>query len=65
MTWSYYLVSILLGIGGAILWTAEGAYLALISDEMTVSRNAGLFWALFQARYIVVSSRFIAKDYLF
>jgi hypothetical protein len=50
MIWSFYLVSILLGIGAAILWTVEGAYLALVSNETTVSRNADLFWALFQAR---------------
>ncbi|UJR17236.1 hypothetical protein I4U23_004131 [Adineta vaga] len=47
--WSFYLVSILLGIGAAILWTAEGAYLAFHSNELTAGRNAGIFWALFQA----------------
>ena len=50
MVWSFYLVAILLGIGGAILWTAEGAYLAIYSNENTASRNAGVFWALFQTR---------------
>ncbi|CAF3966651.1 unnamed protein product [Adineta steineri] len=52
MIWSFYLVSILLGIGAAILWTAQGTYLALYSNEMTVSRNAGIFWALLQIGYL-------------
>ncbi|CAF1336957.1 unnamed protein product, partial [Rotaria sordida] len=49
MTWSFYLTSILLGFGAAILWTAEGAYLAANSDEHTTSRNTGIFSALFQS----------------
>ncbi|CAF1337122.1 unnamed protein product [Rotaria sordida] len=49
MTWSFYLTSILLGFGAAILWTAEGAYMAANSDEHTTSRNTGIFWALFQS----------------
>ncbi|CAF4174625.1 unnamed protein product [Rotaria socialis] len=48
MIWSFYLTSVLLGVGAAILWTAEGAYLAANSDEHTTSRNTGVFWALFQ-----------------
>ncbi|CAF1177430.1 unnamed protein product [Adineta steineri] len=48
MTWSYYVISILIGIGAAILWTAQGVYLTKNSDDMTVSRNSGIFWALFQ-----------------
>ncbi|CAF1214416.1 unnamed protein product [Adineta ricciae] len=48
MTWSYYVVSILIGIGAAVLWTAQGVYLANNSDDLTISRNSGIFWALFQ-----------------
>ena len=50
MVWSMYLVSILLGLSAGLLWTSEGAYLALMSDETTVSRNAGIFWAFVQVR---------------
>ncbi|CAF3836713.1 unnamed protein product, partial [Rotaria sp. Silwood1] len=48
MTWSYYIVSVLVGIGAAVLWTAQGVYLANNSNEITISRNSGIFWALFQ-----------------
>lgn len=50
MVWSLYFVSVLVGLSAAILWTGEGAYLASMSDATTVSRNAGVFWALMQVR---------------
>ncbi len=50
MTWSYYIVSILVGIGAALLWTGQGVYLAINSDDLTISQNSGIFWALFQVR---------------
>jgi hypothetical protein len=46
----YYTVSVLVGIGAAILWTAQGVYLAVNSDESTISRNTGIYWALLQLR---------------
>ena len=52
MTWSYYVVSILVGIGAAVIWTAQGVYLASNSDDSTMSRNSGIFWALFQVRLV-------------
>ncbi|CAF4254606.1 unnamed protein product, partial [Rotaria sp. Silwood2] len=48
MTWSYYVVSILVGIGAAVLWAAQGVYLTNNSNDLTTSRNSGIFWALFQ-----------------
>ncbi|CAF0787485.1 unnamed protein product [Didymodactylos carnosus] len=63
MIWSFYLVSILVGIGAAIIWTAQGAFLAVNSDELSISRNSGVFWALFQVSllagnlYVYVSVR--------
>ena len=50
MTWSFYAVSILLGFGAATLSTAQGVYLSVNSDDSTISRNTGIFWALLQAR---------------
>ena len=41
-----YASSALLGIGAAVLWTAQGNYLAQNSDEDTISRNSGIFWAM-------------------
>jgi hypothetical protein len=60
MTWSYYVVSILVGIGAAVIWTAQGVYLTANSDDSTISRNSGVFWALFQVRLVL---KFI--DYFF
>jgi hypothetical protein len=48
MTWSYYVVSILRGVGAAVLWNGHGVYLADNSNDSTISRNSGVLWALFQ-----------------
>ena len=53
MVWSYYVVAILVGIGAGVIWTGQGIYLAHNSYESTVSRNSGLFWALFQVRLVL------------
>ncbi|CAF4085800.1 unnamed protein product [Rotaria sordida] len=53
MTWSYYIVSVLIGIGAAVLWTAQGVYLANNSNDLTISRNSGIFWALFQVSLLI------------
>lgn len=41
-------MSVLVGLGAAIIWTAQGAYLTEVSSANNESRNSGLFWALFQ-----------------
>ena len=49
-TWLLYTVSAVLGVGAAIIWTAQGAFLSRCSDETTISRNSGIFWAMLQMR---------------
>ncbi|XP_021169483.2 UNC93-like protein MFSD11 [Fundulus heteroclitus] len=47
-TWSFYLTSILIGVGAALLWTAQGQFLVENSEASTINRNTGMFWALLQ-----------------
>ncbi|XP_068105788.1 UNC93-like protein MFSD11 [Hyperolius riggenbachi] len=47
-TWSFYMLSVLIGIAAAVLWTAEGTCLTMNSDDKTIGRNSGIFWALLQ-----------------
>uniref|UniRef100_UPI0037E8D2BB UNC93-like protein MFSD11 n=1 Tax=Semicossyphus pulcher TaxID=241346 RepID=UPI0037E8D2BB len=47
-TWSFYTASVLVGIGAAVLWTAQGNVLAINSTDNTIGRNSGIFWALLQ-----------------
>nr|XP_020466232.1 UNC93-like protein MFSD11 [Monopterus albus] len=47
-TWSFYFTSVLVGIGAAMLWTAQGQFLVENSEASTSSRNTGMFWALLQ-----------------
>ncbi|XP_077979841.1 UNC93-like protein MFSD11 [Glandiceps talaboti] len=48
MEWSLYLTSVLVGIGAAVIWTAQGNFLTINSDTDTIGRNSGIFWALLQ-----------------
>ncbi|XP_068193679.1 UNC93-like protein MFSD11 [Antennarius striatus] len=47
-TSSFYIGSVLVGIGAAVLWTAQGNVLAINSTDATIGRNSGIFWALLQ-----------------
>lgn len=51
-TWSLYLSSVLIGIGAAMLWTAQGQFLVENSEASTINRNTGMFWALLQCSMI-------------
>ncbi|CAD5234484.1 unnamed protein product [Bursaphelenchus xylophilus] len=44
-----YFSSALLGLGAAVIWTAQGKYLSMNSTEDTAERHAGIFWAISQA----------------
>uniref|UniRef100_A0A1B6CC64 UNC93-like protein MFSD11 n=1 Tax=Clastoptera arizonana TaxID=38151 RepID=A0A1B6CC64_9HEMI len=47
--WAIYAVTVIGGIAGGILWTAEGNYLVLNSDAKNITRNVGIFWAFLQS----------------
>ncbi|KAF7632574.1 hypothetical protein Mgra_00008020 [Meloidogyne graminicola] len=47
--WYLFGSSALLGLGAAVIWTAQGKYLALNSQPETAGKHSGLFWALSQA----------------
>lgn len=51
-TWSFYMTSVLIGIGAAMLWTAQGQFLVENSEASTINRNTGMFWALLQCSMI-------------
>ncbi|KAM9779852.1 UNC93-like protein MFSD11 [Neosynchiropus ocellatus] len=51
-TWSFYLTSVLIGIGAAMLWTAQGQFLVENSEASTINRNTGVFWALLQCSMV-------------
>uniref|UniRef100_A0A673MNK0 UNC93-like protein MFSD11 n=1 Tax=Sinocyclocheilus rhinocerous TaxID=307959 RepID=A0A673MNK0_9TELE len=61
-TWSFYLTSVIIGIGAALLWTAQGHFLVENSDASTINRNTGLFWALLQCRFFFLSHFFSSTD---
>ncbi|KAH7697892.1 Ion channel regulatory protein [Aphelenchoides avenae] len=44
-----YISSALMGIGAAVIWTAQGKYLSLNSSEETAGKHSGIFWAISQA----------------
>ncbi|XP_053232010.1 UNC93-like protein MFSD11 isoform X4 [Podarcis raffonei] len=58
-TWSFYTASVFLGIAAAVLWTAQGNCLTINSNENTIGRNSGIFWALLQ------SSLFFGNLYIY
>lgn len=51
-TWSLYVTSVLIGMGAAMLWTAQGQFLVNNSDASTINRNTGVFWGLLQCSMI-------------
>ncbi|XP_061472313.1 UNC93-like protein MFSD11 [Rhineura floridana] len=58
-TWTFYTASVFLGIAAAVLWTAQGNCLTINSNEHTIGRNSGIFWALLQ------SSLFFGNLYIY
>ena len=52
-TIALYGLSAVLGVGAAIIWTAQGVFLTQNSDETTMSRNSGIFWAMLQFSMVI------------
>ena len=52
-TWSLYTASVIIGFGAAIIWTGQGNFLTLNSDDLTMGRNSGIFWAMLQCSLLI------------
>ncbi|OXU29921.1 hypothetical protein TSAR_004384 [Trichomalopsis sarcophagae] len=48
-----YTASVIVGLGAALAWTGHGLFLTVNSDGDTMSRNSGLFWAIFQSSLFI------------
>ena len=48
-----YGASALIGVGAAMIWVAQGNFLTLNSDEETMERNSGVFWAMLQCSMLI------------
>jgi len=49
-----YTASIIIGIGAAVIWTAQGDFLGLQSPtDKLMMRNTGIFWVLFQCSLVI------------
>lgn len=52
-----YTASIIIGIGAAVIWTAQGDFLGMQSPtDKLMMRNTGIFWVLFQFSLIIGNS---------
>ena len=66
-----YVSAVIFGLGAPVLWTAQGTFLSMNSDEDTISRNSGIFWAMMQmstfigntfAYFMFSGEEFISSD---
>ncbi len=48
-----YGASALIGVGAAMIWVAQGNFLTINSDETTMERNSGIFWAMLQCSMVI------------
>ncbi|XP_019870877.2 UNC93-like protein MFSD11 [Aethina tumida] len=53
--WVLYLMSFLMGVGAACLWTGQGNYLTLISTFATIQRNMSIFWVMYSSSLLIGS----------
>jgi len=43
-----YIASVIVGIGAALIWTAQGNFLTINSDLESIGTNSGIFWGILQ-----------------
>ena len=53
LVYTLYITAALIGIGAALLWTAEGQILLENSDERTIDRNSGIFLAFMTSNFVI------------
>jgi len=51
--YSIYIASALLGLGGPVIWTAQGTFLAHNSKPSTITRNSAIFWAMSMSSLLI------------
>ena len=47
-TYVLYASAVIIGLGAPVIWTAQGNFLSINSDDNTIARNSGLFWGMLQ-----------------
>jgi len=52
-TYLLYASAAIIGLGAPIIWTAQGNFLSLNSDDDTISRNSGIVWAMLQSSIFI------------
>lgn len=51
--YTIYIASALLGLGGPVIWTAQGTFLANNSKPSTITRNSAIFWAMSMSSLLI------------
>jgi len=52
-TYLLYTSAAIIGVGAPVIWTAQGNFLSLNSDDDTISRNSGVVWAMLQCSIFI------------
>jgi len=52
-TYLLYISAAIIGMGAPVIWTAQGNFLSLNSDDETISRNSGIVWAMCQTSIFI------------
>jgi len=52
-TYLLYASAAIIGMGAPVIWTAQGNFLSLNSEDTTISRNSGILWAMLQTSIFI------------